>query len=289
MKNLALTVLVVLLIFLSACGSQPQPTQFEPSSQIPVIYDDDGSPDGTTALFYLLSHPQVDLQAVTISYGEAHPEIYIQHIAGKLAEFGITDIPLGYGQDGPLAGTNEFPEEVRQAANDFWGLPRSEKDGTYSTQAAPELIVTVINDAPAPVTVFVSGPATNLAQALRLDPSLKENIQAVYMMGGAVYVPGNIQDFYPNSENEVAEWNIFADAQAAKEVFESGIDIYLVPLDATNQVSITKTDTRQWTKGGESADFAAEIYNLLMNNWGTNTIPIWDLMTAAIMLKPDLC
>ena len=290
MKNLALTVLVVLLIFLSACGSQPQPTQFEPSSQIPVIYDDDGSPDGTTALFYLLSHPQVDLQAVTISYGEAHPEIYIQHIAGKLAEFGITDIPLGYGQDGPLAGTNEFPEEVRQAANDFWGLPRSEKDGTYSTQAAPELIVTVINDAPAPVTVFVSGPATNLAQALRLDPSLKENIQAVYMMGGAVYVPGNIQDFYPNSENEVAEWNIFADAQAAKEVFESGIDIYLVPLDATNYLPVTMEFYKRLERDRTTsvAEFVYRVLTMQQQYIRLGSYYFWDPLAAAIATEEAL-
>ena len=282
---------------LTVTGYTPTPLPEEPlttqptlsAGQIPIIYDDDGSPDGTTALLYLLSHPQVDLKAVNISYGEAHPEIYIQHIGRKLDAFGITDIPLGYGQDSPLAGTNEFPEGLRQGANDFWGLPIPNADKTYPVQSAPELMVSIINHSSSPVTIFVSGPATNLAQALRLDPDTKENIAAVYMMGGAVYVPGNIYDFFPDHNNKVAEWNIFADPQAAYEVFESGIDIYLVPLDATNQVLITRQDTSQWRQGGEIADFAADIYDMLLNNWGVEKGAIWDLMTAAIMLKPDLC
>jgi hypothetical protein len=87
----------------------------------------------------------------------------------------------------------------------------------------------------------------------------------------------------------VAEWNIYADPQAAKEVFESGLDIYLVPLDATNQVSISRDDTSQWRKGSQVAAFAADIYDMLLDNWGVENAAIWDLMTASIMVKPDLC
>jgi hypothetical protein len=124
---------------------------------------------------------------------------------------------------------------------------------------------------------------------LRLDPAIRENIAAVYIMGGAVYTPGNIYDFLPESNNTVAEWNVYADPQAAKEVFESGLNIYLVPLDATNQVSINRDDISQWRKGGQVAGFAADIYEMLLNNWGVENAAIWDLMTASIMVKPDLC
>jgi purine nucleosidase/pyrimidine-specific ribonucleoside hydrolase len=317
-KNLLTTYFLALLLFISSCGPRQQPIltstpistdtpvaadygstaspketlatlPTSPAKRLPVIFDDDGSPDGTTAFLYLLSHPEVDLKAVNISYGEAHPEIYIQHMGRILDDFGITDIPLGAGQDAPLAGTNGFPEGLRQSANNFWGLPIPNADKTYSVQAAAELMVSVIKQSPEPVTVFVSGPCTNLAQALRLSPDIRKNIAVVYIMGGAVYVPGNIYDFYPDHDNKVAEWNIFADPQAAREVFESGIDIYLVPLDATNQVSITKQDTSQWRRGGEIADFAADIYDMLLNSWGVENAAIWDLMTAVIMLKPDLC
>jgi len=260
-----------------------------PAPQLSVIFDDDGSPDGTTALLYLLSHPRVSLEAVNISYGEAHPRVYIQHVGRVLASLGREDIPLGAGQDAPLAGTDEFPEGLRESANDFWGLPLPNAGQVYPTQDAAELIVSAVLQAPTPVTIFVSGPNTNLAQALRLDPRIGENIAAVYIMGGAVLVPGNIGDLLPDPANVVAEWNFYADAVAAQEVFDSGVEIYLVPLDATNQVTIGREDTGQWRLGGETARLAAAFYDMLLNNWGTEEAAIWDVMTAAIMVNPGLC
>jgi inosine-uridine nucleoside N-ribohydrolase len=254
-----------------------------------VFFDDDGSPDGTAALFYLLSHPDVAVEAIGISYGEAHPSIYVQHIGRKLDELGIRDIPLGAGQDAPLAGSNDFPEALRQLANNFWGLPIPNADQIYPTHDASELMVSIVGQSPEPVTIFVSGPCTNLAQALRLDPAIKDNTAAVYIMGGAVHVPGNIGALLPDSGNTVAEWNIYADPQAAKEVFESGLDIYLVPLDATDQVMIGKEDTGQWHLGGATADVAADIYDIRLDSWGVESAAIWDLMTAAIMVQPELC
>jgi len=260
-----------------------------PAPPLPVIFDDDGSPDGTAALFCLLGHPGVSIEVINISYGEAHPLVYIQHIGRKLDELGIHDIPLAAGQDAPLAGSNGFPEALRQGANNFWGLPIPNAGKVYLFHNAPAYLVWILNQASAPVTIFISGPCTNLAQALQLDPGIRRNIAAVYIMGGAVYAPGNIADLLANSGNTVAEWNIYADPLAASMVFDSGLDIYLVPLDATNQVTIGKSETRQWRLGGETAKFAADIYDMLLDGWGAENAAIWDLMTAAIMVKPDLC
>ncbi len=256
---------------------------------LPVIFDDDGSPDGTAALLFLLSHQGVSLKAVSISYGEAYPEIYIQHIGRILDDFGIQDIPFGAGQSAPLAGENAFPENIRQGSNNFWGLPLPNAEKTYPVQDAAELMVAVINQSPEPVTLFISGSGTNLAKALRLDPEIEPNIAAVYIMGGAVYVPGNIQGLLPESKNAVAEWNIYADPQAAEEIFESGLHLFLVPLDATNQVTINQKNTRQWRKGSPVGVLAADIYDMQFSKWGAERTGVWDLMTAAIMVNPDLC
>ena len=290
----------LLALLVGGCGSptgprstaapvRPEAPTGAQGREIQVVFDDDGSPDGTTALFYLLSHPQVTVLGAGISYGEAHPEEYIQHIARKLDELGVSGIVFGAGQDSPLAGRNEFPEWMREAAGEFWGHPIPNADKTYPVEDAAELIASIANQASQPVTLFVSGPSTNLAQALRLDPSIRDDIAAVYIMGGAVHVRGNIDDLIPDSDNRVAEWNIYADPQAAKEVFESGLEIYLVPLDATNQVSVSRQDTAVWRRGGASANFAADIYDALFDSWDAEEAPVWDLMTAAIMVTPDLC
>ena len=288
--------MVALALALAACSAGQRATPpvtpgapRAPGTVLPVLFDDDGSQDGTAALAYLLSHPGVSLRAITVSYGEAHPDVFVQHIARKLDELGVEGIPLGAGQDAPLAGSNAFPDWLRESSDSFGGLPIPNADQTYPVQDAAELIVATVNAAPQPITIFVSGPQTNLAQALRLDADIAEKIAGVTIMGGAVYVPGNIQAVAPESDNEVAGWNIYADPQAAKEVFASGLPLRLVPLDATNQVTLNAEEIEPWREGGATAAFAVEIYERWLEKFGGRDAATWDLMTAAIMVDPSLC
>jgi inosine-uridine nucleoside N-ribohydrolase len=264
----------------------------EPTSldkKIVLIYDDDGSRDGTVALLYLLSRPEISIDAINISYGEAHPEIYIQHIGRVLDEVGVQDIPLGAGQDAPLAGGLPFPNWLRELSDNFWDFPLTNADKIYSIQNAPELMVETINQNSEPITIFMSGTFTTLAQALRLDPGIREKIAAVYSMGGAVYVPGNITNLIPESNNKVAEWNIIADPQAAKEVFDAGLDMYLVPLDSTNKVIFHQEDILPWHNGDDKAKLAAELYDIMFNEYGWEQAEIFDLGAAVIMIEPEAC
>ena len=264
----------------------------EPASspgKMPLLFDDDGSRDGTAALLYLSSLPQISIQAITVSYGEAHPEVYIQHMGCVLDVFGIRDIPLGAGQDMPLAGGTPFPDWLRQLSDNFWDYPLPNADKTYPFQNAPNLMVSTINQAPKPVTLFVSGPFTNLAQALQLDPAIKGNISAVYFMGGAVYVPGNITGLIRDSDNHVADWNMIADPQAAKEVFESGLELYMVPLDATNKVLFRQEDLLPWRRGDDKANMVVDLTDIMFNTWGLKTAEIFDLTAAVLMVQPEFC
>ncbi len=286
-----LAALIVVPEFRRWIGLDPQGTGAVDvqDDKLMVFYDDDGSLDGTAALLYLLAHPDVTVQAITISYGEAHPEVYVQHIGRLLDDLGFSGTPLGAGQDAPLSGGNPFPDWIRQFSDNFWNVSVPNEDRRYLAINAPELMVSTINQSDAPLTIFMSGTATNLAQALRLDPGIRENIGAVYIMGGAVYVPGNITNLIPDSPNSVSEWNIFADPQAAKEVFNSGLDIHLVPLDATDQVTINIEDTRLWRVGGKAASYAASLYDFSFNEYGMEVTEIWDLLAAVIMVEPELC
>jgi len=265
------------------------PTPDANIERMAVIFDDDGSPDGTSALLYLLSEPRAKVMAVSVSYGEAHPQVYIHHLGWMLEQYGYGDVPLGAGQDAPLAGDNSFPDPVREASNGFWGFAQENAIREYPVQDSAELIVKTILQSDEPVTILVSGALTNLAQALRKEAGIRENVAAVFIMGGAVYVPGNLNGLLPDTENTVAEWNIYADPLAASEVFASGLNLYLVPLDATNQVNLTRKDTGMWRKGGSIPDFAAEIYDSRMGAWDRDEIEMWDLMTAEIMMNQEHC
>ncbi|HOG48436.1 MAG TPA: nucleoside hydrolase [Anaerolineae bacterium] len=305
MKMRLVLVLLTIVLLLAACRptaltATPIPTRppvptaapppvpaATPAGQLHVILDDDGSPDGTTALFYFLSHPQAWVDGVAVTYGEAHPAAYIQHLGRVLDDLGIHDIALGAGQDGLPPGGTDFPAWLRDAADSYWGLPLPYPERTYPAQDAAALIVALAHRAPEPVTILVSGPCTDLARALRMDPAIREHIAAVYLMGGAVHVAGNLRGLLPNAENTVAEWNIAADPRAAQEVFQSGLRICLVPLDATNQVSISRADIEGWRSGSRAANMAADLGGMLTRS--AQGSAIWDLLTAAIMVEPDLC
>jgi inosine-uridine nucleoside N-ribohydrolase len=83
----------------------------------------------------------------------------------------------------------------------------------------------VIQGSPEKVTLVTLGPLTNVAQALEAEPSLVDYIEMIYVMGGAVSVPGNVG--FIVTDNAVAEWNIYVDPHAAAIVFESGAPITL--------------------------------------------------------------
>lgn len=273
----------------SAASATPLPLPSE-SAPVPLIVDDDGSPDGMIALMYFLRHPLFEVKAVTISSGEAHPEKFAPQVLQLLAGLGHANIPVGAGRETPLEGNNAFPTPWREASDVFWNLSLPGKAVSASPQPAAKLIAQVLSSSPQPVVVFVSGTHTNLAEALRDDPTLVEHIREVHIMGGAVNRGGNISSDWAEIDNRAAEWNIWVDPVAASEVFSSGAPLHLTPLDATDQVLWTKEDARRWAEAGTpEGKFAADLLNMTLNSWGTNNVLVWDLVAAADALDPALC
>jgi pyrimidine-specific ribonucleoside hydrolase len=272
----------------SAVTLLPLPTP-DADGPIPLIVDDDGSPDGSIALLFFLRNPRFDVRAVTISYGEAHPQKFAPHVAQILAAAGRNDIPVGYGNDAPLEGTNAFPESWRQASDEFWGLELAPAAGAVDPVPAAKLIAETISKSKKPVAIFISGSHTNLAEALRLDPGIAANIRDVYIMGGSVNIPGNIHSDWPEFENETAEWNIWVDPMAASEVLSSGLPLHLVPLDATRQVVWKQTDVPGWQADAPESELSGELLQWMLNNWSRDGVFIWDLVAAVQATDPGVC
>ncbi|MFB2978471.1 nucleoside hydrolase [Microseira sp. BLCC-F43] len=267
------------------------------SKPTPLIVDDDGSQDGMTALAYMLANPKFDIKAITIAQGIARPPIFVNNLERMLGRLNVSDIPLGVGRPNPLAGNNAFPNFIRDASDTFWSpfvtLPPTAP--SFQTKPAAELIVETIKQSPDPVAILATGPLTNIAEALRLDPSIINNISIVEIMGGAVFVPGNLKVLPepPFGTNAVAEFNIWLDPVAAQEVFEAGnkgLKIQLTPLDATSKISFSRADQAAWLATGtpesiiasEFLDFALTV---IQSNNDPN--PVWDLVAAINLSEPD--
>jgi pyrimidine-specific ribonucleoside hydrolase len=155
-----------------------------------------------------------------------------------------------------------------------------------------ELLTAKIMAMPDKVTIITLGPLTNLAELLQSAPEIKENIEMVYLMGGAVDVPGNVGASHAGIDNAAADWNIYVDPRAAAIVLQSGAPITVIPLDATNHVPVT-TKFIDRLKDERETPEARFAYEVLTQTQYSNFIRsggyyLWDAIAAAILTDNSL-
>lgn len=181
MKNIFTKIAATAVTMLAFSGAIAVDALAATMKPTPLIFDDDGSQDGMTALAYMLANPEFDIEAITIAQGIARPEVFVNNIERMLGRLNVTGIPLGIGRPDPLAGNNVFPEFVRDGSDSFWApfvtLPDSAPPA--EKRSAAELIVETVKNSPEPVAILATGPLTNIAEALRLDPTIIDNISVV--------------------------------------------------------------------------------------------------------------
>ncbi len=260
------------------------PTRPEESDEY-VVIDSDMGGNSVMAILYLLQAEGVDVKAITLAGdGEAHCQPGMRTALGLLALTGDNDIPVACGREKPLKGEIAFPQFLREGADNLAETLDLPAGGKPSKMNAVELLTSVIESAPHKATILAEGPLTNLAEALLAKPDLVEKIEMVYIMGGALEVPGNVE------EQPSAEWNIYVDPYATDLVFGSGAPVTLIPLDATNQVPTTERSFRDFEQN-HSTPAAGVIYRLMQNDpyaYQGGGIYFWDPLAAAILTDPSL-
>jgi inosine-uridine nucleoside N-ribohydrolase len=204
-----------------------------------ILFDTDVAADDLVALAFLLSAPSVELVGITVTgTGEAHCDGGVDIVMRLLDSLDAPPMPVACGREQPLAGSHAFPDAWREHVDQGSGLdlPPSDRDPEAST--AVELIQRLAQGHPG-LVVLATGPLTNIGEALDAAPALREQIQAIYVMGGALQVPGNLVCCGAPEGNAVAEWNVYVDPHAAQLVVDSGATPRFVSLDGTNQVPVT--------------------------------------------------
>jgi pyrimidine-specific ribonucleoside hydrolase len=204
-----------------------------------VIVDTDAGADDLMAIAFLLSRPDIHVEAITIVNGMAHVPAGGRNVLRLLALAGRNDIPVFLGRDSPLSGNQEFSAEWRRDSDELPGIALPEPKRSAESRDAADYLLKRLLDAAHPVQVLALGPLTNLAEVFSRTPRSAHTGRQLVILGGAVRVSGNLGDSASFQTNNVfAEWNMFIDPAAAKIVFASGAPIRLVPLDATQRVPI---------------------------------------------------
>ncbi len=184
---------------------------------IPLLIDTDTASDDAVALIMALRTPDVQVKAITVVAGNV-PVDRATRNALYTAELCGSDAPVFAGAAQPLQRAYMHAEwfHGRDGLGDH-GYPAPRR--TAEKTPAPELIVELARTCPGLVLITL-GPLTNIALALQLDPSIAACFSRCVVMGGAPCCEGNV--------TPAAEYNIWADPEAARIVMRSGMPIELI-------------------------------------------------------------
>lgn len=256
----------------------------------PVLFDHDGGVDDFLSLLLLLSMPEIDLLGVSITPADCYAENALETtLKLLLLRHRLNDVPVSVGN---YHGINAFPAEWRAQPRMLNALPSLINLDLATAQVdprrSPEFIRDTLAAAATPVTVLMTGPCSNLVQALALAPELASRIKEVVWMGGAVDVIGNVRAY---NHNGSAEWNVFWDPEGAHQLLTYHLPLTLIPLDVTNHVPVDIEFLQTLARQAEHP-FA----NLAGQFWATTvaTIPsyeytyfMWDVLATSYLAIPE--
>lgn len=256
------------------------------------IIDTDMALDDWMAILYLLRQPKISVEAITIAAtGEAHANKGAQNAMRLLTLAEYNPIPVAAGSEKPLRGGHVFPWPIRFVMDNFFFLKTPKLSGIPVQMDAVNMIIQLLEQTKEPIHIIALGPLTNLATVIIDRPDLNGYIAGITFMGGALEVPGNIQSINKRIDNWYAEWNVYIDPCAADVVFTSGIPITLVPLDATDQVPLTKEflDKMATTQGGSALDFIYRACKRILKLSSSDRMfYFWDPLAAVVALHPEI-
>jgi len=192
-----------------------------------VIIDTDPGDDDAAAILFCLGSGTVQVEALTITDGNVEVEKCARNALMILEAAGRTDIPVYVGASKPLIRPSRHAKWIH--GEDGLGdthLP--EPTGKSAPGYAALEIVRRVMESPAEITLLGLGALTNLALAISIEPRIRERVQEIVVMGGAVRTGGNV--------TPVASFNIVVDPEAAFIVYHSGIPIVQVGLDVCDRV-----------------------------------------------------
>jgi inosine-uridine nucleoside N-ribohydrolase len=256
-----------------------------------VILDVDTGTDDAVALMLAALHPELELVGATTVTGNVPLDFTTEN---TLRVFDHIDrpVPVYRGLGKPLS-REDFP--VPRATpppgkthvhGDYLDIPPSHS--SVQDTGAVEFLIETYRAATEEIVLIPTGPLTNIAAALRLEPKLAELVPRTIIMGGA-HQTGNI--------TPRAEFNIWADPEAAHVVFHAGLrNLTLVPLDATHKALVSVDDCAAFRRLGTAAgDATATFVERRIRGYDesqpmsrTGAAPVHDALCVAAVLEPGV-
>jgi pyrimidine-specific ribonucleoside hydrolase len=252
--------------------------------KIPIIIDCDPGHDDALMLMLAFGCGQFDVKAVTTSAGNQTQEKTLNNALKILTLIGA-DVPVYRGAEKPLFRNLIIADYVHgETGLDGPALPKP----VFQAQAlsAVEGIAEILRSSDEKITIVPTGPLTNIATFLLAFPHLKDKIERISLMGGGIF-RGNM--------TPLAEFNIFADPEAAHLVFKSGIPITMCGLDVTHKALVFQKDIDLLRSiGNKTGNAAADLMDFFSIFYRTNRTELdggaalHDPCAIAWLMEPEM-
>jgi purine nucleosidase/pyrimidine-specific ribonucleoside hydrolase len=240
-----------------------------------VLLDCDPGHDDAIALLLALASPELELLGVTTVAGNQTLEKTTANAIRVLEFVGRGEVPVAAGAERPL---------VREAFVAAYVHGDSGLDGPALPPARSKPVeqdaVDFLAERVTGATLIPTGPLTNVARLLATRP---ERPDRIVLMGGSI-AEGNV--------TPAAEFNIWADPEAADAVFRSGLDVTMIGLDVTHQALLTPSHTERLRAAGDTGRMVAELVDFFAQfhkkTYGFDGAPIHDAVAVAQVVDPAL-
>ncbi len=246
-----------------------------------IILDCDPGHDDMMAIMLAAASEELEILGITTVAGNQTGEKTFENARRVLTLIGREDLPLARGADKPIIRELITAPQIHgKSGLDGAELPGP--DAPYLDCHAVDFIVDTVKASNEKVTLVPTGPLTNIGLALIKSPEIKENIEEIVLMGGAVY---------DSNMTPGAEFNIFVDPEAAREVFLSGLPVTMVGLDVTNKSLMSFDQAEEISSwGGRVSSVVGPLMRFFaqanLDYFGINGAPIHDALTVAVLVNP---
>jgi purine nucleosidase len=248
----------------------------------PVILDCDPGHDDAIALLLALASPEVRLLGVTTVAGNHTLAHTTANALRVLDHVGRADVPVAAGAERPLVRAPAPARHVHgETGLDGPRLPPPAREPV--AEHAVDWLAATVRAHPEPVTLVPTGPLTNVALLLARHPDVAARLQRVVWMGGATGL-GNV--------TPAAEFNAWADPEAAHRVLSSGLDVTAVGLDVTHRVLLRPAHAERLAAAGTAGRLVADLYAFYSRfhreRYGWDGAPVHDAVALAHVLDGTL-
>lgn len=246
-----------------------------------VIIDTDPGIDDALALILAFRSPELKVEAITTVSGNVPLEDATRNALQILEVLDLPEPPpVACGAARPIVREPLAARHVHgeDGLGDIAGLTNAGGGPRYPRPtlspvgtSAVELILSLLSESPGEISIIALGPLTNIALALESNPAAFSQVQEVIVMGGAVNGIGNV--------TETAEFNFYADPDAASRVIRSGTPIAVIGLDVTTRTLLTPSALEARTRDRIAqfiSDISSKYFEVSLQRRGLSGCPLHD-------------